>query len=118
MSQPSARPSLIAHSMAVLFATGRVPGCARQVGQVRVFSSSPQTFSQLQNIFVRVFSWTWISSPMTASHSGIQKPLGFEQRHLDVPADFEDRQVLLECAVHADQAELALAGLQREADVV
>jgi hypothetical protein len=29
-------------------------------------------FSQRQNIFVRVFSWTWISSPMTGSHSGTE----------------------------------------------
>jgi hypothetical protein len=45
-----------------------VPGCARQTGHVRVFGSSPQTFAQRQNIFVRVFSWTWISRPMTGSH--------------------------------------------------
>ena len=30
-----------------------------------MFGSSPHTFSQRQNIFVLVFSWTWISSPMT-----------------------------------------------------
>jgi hypothetical protein len=34
---------------------------------VRVFGSSPKDSSQPQNIFVRVFSWTWISSPMTGS---------------------------------------------------
>ena len=44
------------HSIAVRFGTGSVPGCARQTGRVRVFGSSPQTFSQRQNIFVRVFS--------------------------------------------------------------
>src|SRR5437763_2910711 len=38
-------------------------------GQVRVFGGSPKLSSQPQNIFVRVESWTWISSPMTASKS-------------------------------------------------
>jgi hypothetical protein len=32
-----------------------------------VFGGSPKLSSQPQNIFVRVESWTWISSPMTAS---------------------------------------------------
>ena len=36
-------------------------------GQVREFSSSAQPSSQRQNIFVFVFSWTWISSPITGS---------------------------------------------------
>ena len=47
---------------------------------MRVFSSSPQTFSQRQNIFVRVFSWTWISSPMTGSHSGIRSRSGTKSK--------------------------------------
>ena len=34
---------------------------------VRVFGGSPKDSSQPQNIFVRVLSWTWISSPMTGS---------------------------------------------------
>jgi len=32
-----------------------------------MFGSSPKEGSQPQNIFVLVESWTWISSPMTAS---------------------------------------------------
>jgi hypothetical protein len=32
-----------------------------------VFGGSPNDSSQAQNIFVRVASWTWISSPMTGS---------------------------------------------------
>jgi len=91
--------------MAVLLATGRVPGWARQIGQVRVFSSSAQTFSQRQNSFVRVFSWTWISSPMTGSHSGMPEPFRNEvesKRALERVACAEE-QVLRE--LRADQLE-------------
>src|SRR5438094_8093188 len=118
MSQPRARPGLTVHSIARSFGTGSAPGCARQTGHVRVFGSPPKTFSQRQNIFVRVFSWTWISSPMTGSQSPIEQLLRLQQRHLDVAADLEHGEVLLERAVHPDHAELALAGLQRELDVV
>ena len=34
---------------------------------MRVLGSSPKLSAQPQNIFVRVSSWTWISSPMTGS---------------------------------------------------
>ena len=54
---------------------------------------------------------------MTGSHSAIEELLRLEQRHLDVAAHLEDGEVLLERAVHADQAELPLARLQREPDV-
>ncbi len=37
------------------------------MGQVCVFGSSPNDSEQPQNIFVLVFSWTWISMPMTGS---------------------------------------------------
>src|SRR5438034_577093 len=84
---------------------------------MRPVAPPPKPASQLQNIFVRVFSWTWISRPMTGSHSGIEELLGLQQRNLDVAAHLEDRQVLLERAVHADQAELALAGFERQPDV-
>jgi hypothetical protein len=46
-----------------------------------------------------------------------QELLRFQERHLDVAAHFEDREVLRERSVHADQAELTLAGLERQADV-
>ena len=36
-----------------------------------MFGSSPKESSQPQNIFVFVASWTWISSPITASSSAI-----------------------------------------------
>ena len=49
------------------FATGRLPGRPRQTGQVCVFGGSPKDSSQPQNIFVRVFSCTWISRPITGS---------------------------------------------------
>ena len=38
------------------------------------FGSSPKESSQPQNIFVRVASWTWISSPITASSSATAAP--------------------------------------------
>ncbi len=57
----------MAHSTAWRFSTGSAPGCARQTGQVRVFGSAPHSLAQRQNIFVRVFSCTWISRPMTGS---------------------------------------------------
>src|SRR4051812_12143019 len=74
MSQPSARPSLIAHSTARPFRTGRAPGNARHTGHVWVFGSAPHSFAHRQNIFVRVLSCTWISRPMTGSHSDNDGP--------------------------------------------
>src|SRR5919201_2763745 len=93
MSQPSASPSLIVHSTAVSFGTGSAPGKARHTGHVRVFGASPQTFSQLQNIFVRVFSWTWISRPMTASHSATEplRDVVEGERALERVPDAEER---------------------------
>ena len=118
-AQPSARPSLIVHSTARSFGTGSAPGCARQTGHVCVFGSPPKPFSQPQNIFVRVFSWTWISRPMTGSHSGTREELlCLEQRDLDVAAHLEHRQILRKRAVHPDDAELVLARLEREPHVV
>src|ERR687887_1040270 len=51
---------------------------------------------------------------MTGSQSGIQELLRLQQRYLDVAAHLEDRKVLLERAVHPDEAEFPLAGLERE----
>src|SRR5213593_5306159 len=76
------------------FVTGSVPGWPRQIGQVRVFGSSPNERAQPQNIFVRVFSWTWISRPMTGSYSGTEELLRLQQRHFDVTAHLEDCEVL------------------------
>src|SRR4051794_39493933 len=82
MSQPSARPRAIVHSIATRFGTGREPGCARQTVQVCVFGGSPKDSSQRQNIFVRVFSWTWISRPTTVS----QLDIGCDLPSLGAPA--------------------------------
>ena len=49
------------------FVTGSVPGWPRQTGHTCVFGSSPKESAQPQNIFVRVRSWTWISTPITGS---------------------------------------------------
>src|SRR5256885_2987109 len=117
MRQSSACPSLIVHSTAVAFGTGSAPGKARHTGHVRVFGPPPNPASHPQNIFVRVFSCTWISRPMTGSHSATEELLRPQQRHLDVSAHLEDREVLRQCAVHADEAQLALAGLERKAHV-
>src|SRR5712691_8772009 len=118
MRQLSAWPSLIVHSTAVSFGTGSAPGNARHTGHVRVFGSPPNPDSQPQNILVCVFSWTWISRPMTCSHSGTKKLLRVEQRHLDVAAHLEDREILLQQAVHSNQAQLSFAGFERQANVV
>src|SRR5436305_10022195 len=69
MSHSSAIAIISAKWTASAFVTGSVPGWPRQIGQVRVFGSSPNESAQPQNIFVRVASWTWISSPMTGSYT-------------------------------------------------
>src|ERR671932_1649026 len=118
MSQPSASPSLIVHSTARSFGTGSEPGCARQTGHVRVFSGAPYASSQRQNIFVRVFRWTWISRPTTGSQLGMRQLLRLDERLFDRASDFDHRQSLLERErVHPDQPELALARLERELEV-
>src|SRR3954447_3202260 len=117
MSQPSARPSLSVHSTAAAFGVGSAPGNARHTGHVCVFGSVAKVFGQRQNIFVCVLSCTWISRPTTGSHSGIEELLGSQQRHLDIAAYLEDCEVFRERAVHADEAELPLAGLERQPHV-
>ena len=67
MSQSSASPIWIAFSTAPALIVGSAPGCPRHTGQVRVLGSSPKRFSHRQNILESVFSWTWISSPITGS---------------------------------------------------
>jgi hypothetical protein len=67
MSQSNAIAIISPKCTASAFVTGSVPGWPRQIGQVCVFGSSPNDSSQLQNIFVRVRSCTWISTPITDS---------------------------------------------------
>ena len=54
-------------AIACALTTGSAPGRPRHTGHVRVLGGSPNDSAQPQNIFVRVVSWTWISSPMTGS---------------------------------------------------
>ena len=49
---------------ASLFARGSAPGRPRQTGQTFVLGSVSVESRHPQNIFVRVFSWTWVSRPM------------------------------------------------------
>src|SRR3954465_7845905 len=109
MSQPSARPRVSVGSIAFRFGTGSAPGCARQTGHVRVFSSAPYSSSQRQNIFVFVFRCACTSRPMTASHSAeaMQPLLRLEQRLLDVLAHLDHAEPVLEHALRLDQPELA-----------
>src|SRR4051812_35443073 len=116
MSQPRASPSLIVHSTARRLGTGSEPGWPRQTGHVRVFGSAPKPDSQRQNIFVRVFSWTWISRPMTGSHSGtLQQLLRRADRALDVALDLHAGDPVLEAEpVDAYDPELPLARVEPE----
>src|SRR3954451_15966069 len=99
------RPRRIASSLA----TGRAPGRPRHTGQVRVFGGSPKLSSQPQNTFVRVESWTWISSPMTASWSATRgtpiEPDGLLERirRVQDPALAEG----VTCELEADRATVA-----------
>ena len=54
-------------SRASLFMTGSVPGSASTTGSVSVLGGSPKPVATRVNIFERVLSCTWTSSPMTAS---------------------------------------------------
>src|SRR6476659_9245964 len=67
ISHSRARPIWSPERIAASLVVGRTPGCARQTGQVWTLGSSPKVTAQPQNIFVRVESWTWISSPITGS---------------------------------------------------
>src|SRR5262245_57261808 len=120
MSEPRARPSLIVHSTAVRFGTGSAPGCARQTGQVRVFGVAPQPASQRQNIFVRVFSWTWTSRPITGSQSAtaIEHLLRLAHGAIDVAPHLDHRDPVLEPEPgDAHDPQLALAVVERQLDV-
>src|SRR5690349_12357440 len=55
--------------MASALVTGSAPGSPRQTGQVCVLGGAPNSSGQPQNILVLVWSWTWISRPMTVSNS-------------------------------------------------
>src|ERR1700751_1900276 len=102
--------------MARAFGTGNAPGCARQTGQVCVFSAAPYSSSQRQNILVRVLRCACTSSPQTSSHSvaPMELLLRLAERRLDVVAHPDHREAVLERPVRLDQPEIALAGPRPE----
>ncbi len=53
--------------MARALGTGSAPGRPRHTGQMLVLGSAPKPLGHPQNIFERVASSTWVSTPMTAS---------------------------------------------------
>ncbi len=53
MWEPSASPSLIAHSTALRFITGRVPGRARSTGLAWVLGSAPKAVGAAENLDLR-----------------------------------------------------------------
>src|SRR5579883_284886 len=66
--QFSARAASVAYSTAFSFKTGSAPGSPRHTGQTLVLGGAPNWFAHPQNALVAVRSWTWTSSPMTASY--------------------------------------------------
>src|SRR3954452_24335100 len=88
------------------------------MGHVRAFSGAPYSSAQRQNIFVRVFRWTWISRPTTGSHSGIcEQLLRLAQRELDVAAHLDHRDPISERSVHAPETDPAFARFERQLPV-
>lgn len=67
MCEPSASPSLMAHSTAFLFITGSVPGSAMSTAQAWVLGSAPKAVLARLKILDWVASWAWVSKPMTTS---------------------------------------------------
>ena len=59
------------NSMARRLMTGRTPGMPWQTGHVWWFGGAPKVVAQPQNIFERVRSCAWTSSPMTVSQAGL-----------------------------------------------
>src|SRR3954451_246043 len=113
-------PSLIVCSIARSLATGSAPGCARQIGHVRVFSAAPYSSAQRQNILVRVFRCACTSRPTTVSQPLLdiaELLLGLAHGRLDVELDLDHCKPVLERALRLDQPELALARLELELHV-
>src|SRR5205085_11297501 len=77
---------------------------------VCVLGGSPNDTSQPQNIFVRVLSWTWISSPMTGSRLSDTRARSIEfERSLERVRDVEE-PVLAECGTSDLKADWKPAG--------
>src|SRR6266566_7604444 len=79
MVQLSSKPVRVVSRKAASFATGSTPGKPRQTGQTFVLGGAPNSLAQPHHIFDLVLSWTWVSSPMTASYSMTQKIGGLAQ---------------------------------------
>ena len=58
-----------AYSSTFWFNTGRVPGRPQTTGSMWVLGSSPKVVEALVKILLLVPSCTWVSRPITASHS-------------------------------------------------
>src|SRR5947209_6374560 len=69
MVQLSKKPVRIVSLSASSLATGNTPGKPRHTGQTWVLGAAPNSLAQPHHIFDLVLSWTWVSSPMTASYS-------------------------------------------------
>src|SRR4051812_15533906 len=106
-------------SIARSFGTGSAPGCARQTGQVRVFSGAPYPSSHRQNILVRVLRCACTSRPMTASYSviALEPLLRLAQCLLDVLVHLDHPDAVLERPLRLDEPELPLARLELELHV-
>src|SRR5947209_1372400 len=109
-SDSSASPIIRPKCTAPALATGRLPGRPRQTAHVCVLGGSPNDTSQPQNIFVRVLSWTWISSPMTGSRLSDTRARSIEfERSLERVRDVEE-PVLAECGASDLKADWKPAG--------
>src|SRR5581483_8583115 len=104
-------------SIARRFGTGSAPGNARQTGHVFVLGGAAYSTGQRQNIFVRVFRCTWISSPITASHSAIEPLLRRAQGVLDRTAHRDVAEPVLERSAALDQPQLAFSRLELQLQV-
>lgn len=66
--QLSATPSLTANSMILEFSTGSAPGSPMHIGHTVELGCEPYTYGHVQNAFVCVESWTWVSIPIMDSY--------------------------------------------------
>src|SRR4030067_693820 len=89
-----------AYSTALRLTTGNTPGMPAHTGQTEVFGSArvESTTAQLQNIFERVPSSAWVSSPMTASNSKGTLPVAADKSLQAVQGLFD---LLVSCGVGA-----------------
>src|SRR4029453_497047 len=87
MPQLSASPMRMVASIEALLAPGREPGRPRQTAHTWVLGSAPKPVGQPQNIFERVPSSTWTSSPMTGSYRRAVAVLALALMRISLAAD-------------------------------